>query len=223
MMRLMLKAIAQSFQSLADPRVQRVLAKVVLFTLLAFLLLGFGLWLVMGWGLAKVGLTADANAFAALAAFATTLFSSLLLFRLVAVSITWIFADDIIDAVEQKHYPEQAMLGKRPNIVSGAGMAVRSIARVIGYNLLALPLYAILLFTGIGLPIAFLAVNGLLLGRDLEDMLKARHGKAHGSMDSGNRFLLGLAGTAAMLIPFVNLVVPVIATAAAVHFVHRKV
>ena len=101
-------------------------------------------------------------------------------------------------------------------------MAIISVLRAIGYNLLALPLYALLLITGIGLPIAFLTVNALLLGRDLEDMLSARHGKAHGAMGRGPRFLLGLAGTAAMLIPFVNLVVPVIATAAAVHYVHRR-
>lgn len=216
----MLKAIAMAFESLSDPKVQRLLAKVVLLTLAVFVLLGFAMWWVLGWALALVGLTADANMLAALAAFATTVFSSLLLFRIVAVSITWIFSDDIIDAVEQRHYPQQAMLGKRPNIVSGVGMALRSIARVIGYNLLALPLYVVLFFTGVGLPIAFLFVNALLLGRDLEDMLVARHGKGDGALGKAPRFLLGLAGTGAMLIPFVNLVVPVIATAAAVHLVH---
>lgn len=216
----MLKAIAMAFESLSDPKVQRLLIKGVLLTLAVFIVLGFAMWWVLGWALALVGLTTDANMLAALAAFASTVFSSLLLFRIVAVSITWIFSDEIIDAVEQKHYPQQAMMGKRPNIVSGMGMALRSIARVIGYNLLALPLYVILFFTGVGLPIAFLFVNALLLGRDLEDMLIARHGKSDGALGKASRFMLGLAGTAAMLIPFVNLVVPVIATAAAVHLVH---
>lgn len=216
----MLKAIAMAFESLSDPKVQRLLVKVVLLTLAVFVVLGFAMWWVLGWALALVGLTADANMLAALAAFASTVFSSLLLFRIVAVSITWIFSDEIIDAVEQKHYPQQAMMGKRPNIVSGMGMALRSIARVIGYNILALPLYVVLFFTGVGLPIAFLFVNALLLGRDLEDMLIARHGKTDGALGKAPRFMLGLAGTGAMLIPFVNLVVPVIATAAAVHLVH---
>lgn len=216
----MIKAIAMALHSLSDKRVQSVLIKVVMLTLLAFLVLGAGLWFVFGWLLGFIGLTTDAGMFAAVAAVASTLFSTLLLFRLVAISITWIFSDEIIDAVEQRHYPEQAMLGKKPNIVSGAGMGLRSIARVVGYNLLALPVYAILLFTGVGTAIAFLFVNALLLGRDLEDMLIARHGKAHGTLAKQQRFLLGLAGTAAMLIPFVNLVVPVIATAAAVHLAH---
>ena len=75
-------------------------------------------------------------------------------------------------------------------------------------------------FTLAALVLAFLFVNALLLGRDLEDMLIARHGKAYGTLGKVPRFLLGLAGTAAMLIPFVNLVVPVIATAGAVHMAH---
>lgn len=215
-----MKAVFMAFESLSDRRVQALLVKVVLLTLLAFLLLGFGLWWLLGWGLALIGWTADSGMFAAFAAFASTLFSTLLLFRIIAVTITWIYADDIIDAVEQRHYPEQARLSKRPGVIGGVGMALRSIARVTGYNLLALPLYAVLLVTGVGLFLAFLFVNALLLGRDLEDMLIARHGKVHGALGKTPRFLLGLAGTAAMLIPFVNLVVPVIATAAATHFVH---
>ena len=218
----MLEAIALSFQSLSDRRIQAIMVKVVLLTLCVFILLGFALWWLLGSLLAHFGLSADSGTLTAITAFASTAFSTVLLFRLVAVAITWIFADDIIDAVEARHYPIRAEMGKRPGVFRGAHMAIISVLRAIGYNLLALPLYALLLITGIGLPIAFLTVNALLLGRDLEDMLSARHGKAHGAMGRGPRFLLGLAGTAAMLIPFVNLVVPVIATAAAVHYVHRR-
>ncbi len=218
----MLEAIALSFQSLSDRRIQAIMVKVVLLTLCVFIVLGFALWWLLGSLLAHFGLSADSGTLTAITAFASTAFSTVLLFRLVAVAITWIFADDIIDAVEARHYPVRAEMGKRPGVFRGAHMAIMSVLRAIGYNLLALPLYALLLITGIGLPIAFLTVNALLLGRDLEDMLSARHGKAHGAMGRGPRFLLGLAGTAAMLIPFVNLVVPVIATAAAVHYVHRR-
>lgn len=225
----MIQAIAMAFQSLADRRVQALLVRVVLLTLLAFLVLGFAMWWVMGWGLGWIGLdrfgvTADnASVVGAFLAVATTLLSTFLLFRIVAVAITWIFADDIIDAVEDRHYPKHAMTGKRPGLANGAGMAVRSVARVIGYNLLALPVYLLLLFTGIGTAVAFLLVNALLLGRDLEDMLVARHGKEHGAMRKLPRLLLGLAGTAAMMVPFLNLVVPIVATAAAVHMAHSGV
>ena len=80
-----------------------------------------------------------------------------------------------------------------------------------------------MLFTGIGTAIAFLLVNALLLGRDLEDMLVARHGKDHGAMRKLPRLLLGLTGTVGMMVPFFNLIVPVLATAAAVHMAHSGV
>lgn len=225
----MIQAIIMAFQSLADSRVQRLLIRVILLTLLAFLVLGFALWWVMGWGMAWMGLdrfgvSADnASVFGAFLAAATTIFSTLLLFRIVAVAITWVFADDIIDAVEDRHYPKHAMTGKRPGLVSGAAMALRSIVRVIGYNLLALPVYVLLLVTGVGTAIAFLLVNALLLGRDLEDMLVARHGKEHGTMRKLPRLLLGLTGTVGMMVPFFNLIVPVLATATAVHMAHSGV
>jgi CysZ protein len=225
----MIQAIIMAFQSLSDARVQRLLIRVILLTLLAFLLLGFALWLGMSWsmswiGLDRIGVGADnASVFGAFLAAATTLLSTVLLFRIVAVTITWIFADDIIDAVEDRHYPKHAMTGKRPGLASGAGMAVKSIVRVIGYNLLALPVYLLLLFTGIGTAIAFLLVNALLLGRDLEDMLIARHGKEHGSMRKLPRLLLGLTAAVGLMVPFFNLIVPVLATAAAVHMAHSGV
>jgi len=225
----MIQAIAMAFQSLADRRVQRLLLRVILLTLLAFVILGFAMWwamsIGMGWiGLDRIGIAADnASVFGAFLAAATTIFSTLLLFRIVAVAITWVFADDIIDAVEDRHYPKHAMTGKRPGLVSGTGMALRSVARVIGYNLLALPVYILLLFTGIGTAIAFLLVNALLLGRDLEDMLVARHGKEHGTMRKLPRLLLGLTGTVGMMVPFFNLIVPVLATATAVHMAHSGV
>lgn len=225
----MIQAIIMAFESLADRRVQRLLIRVVLLTLLAFLILGFGLWWVMSWGMGWIGLNQigvsanDATVFSAFLAAATTLLSTVLLFRIIAVSITWIFADDIIDAVEDRYYPKQAMTGKRPGLATGMQMAIRSVVRVIGYNLLALPLYLVLLVTGIGTAIAFLLINALLLGRDLEDMMVARHGKEHGAMRKLPRLLLGLAGTAGMLIPFFNLIVPVLATATAVHMAHSGV
>lgn len=225
----MIQAIIMAFESLADRRVQRLLIRVVLLTLLSFLILGFGLWWVMSWGMGWIGLNQigvsadDATIFSAFLAAATTLLSTVLLFRIIAVSITWIFADDIIDAVEDRYYPKQAITGKRPGLATGLQMAIRSVVRVIGYNLLALPLYLILLVTGIGTAIAFLLINALLLGRDLEDMMVARHGKVHGAMRKLPRLLLGLTGTAGMLIPFFNLIVPVLATATAVHMAHSGV
>lgn len=215
----MIRALMLSFQSLSDRRVAMLLVKVVILTILVFGALGVGLWYALDALFSYFGWRDDGS-LTALASLVLLMLSGIILFRIVAVAITWVFADDIIDAVEDRHYPHHANLGQRPGLATGVTMALRSVARVIGYNLLALPIYPLLLITGVGTAIAFLLVNALLLGRDLEDMLIARHGKLHGSISKLPRLLLGLLGTAAMLIPFVNLLVPVIATAMAVHMVH---
>ena len=207
-----------SFQSLSDRRVAAVMVKVVLLTIVSFLFLGVGLWFALQWLFAWLNVN-DNGFWSGLLSVAIIILSGVLLFRVVAVAITWIFADDIIDTVEDRYYPRHAAFGKRPSLGTGLQMAIKSITRVVGYNLLALPIYLLLLFTGVGTAIAFLLINALLLGRDLEDMLIARHG-AKGAMNKLPRLMLGLIGTAGMLVPFINLLVPVLATAMAVHLVH---
>jgi CysZ protein len=215
----MIQALQLSFQSLSDRRVAMLLIKVVLCTFASFLLLGVGMWFALDWLFAWLNIQNGAY-LSALLSLAIIPISAFLLFRVVAIAITWIFADDIIDAVEDRYYPQKAAFGKRPGVGAGVHMAVRSIARVVGYNLLALPLYIVLLVTGIGTAIAFMLLNALLLGKDLEDMLIARHGASQGSIHKLPRLLLGFVGTVGMLIPFLNLLAPVLATAMAVHVVH---
>jgi uncharacterized protein involved in cysteine biosynthesis len=214
----MIQALMLSLQSLSDRRVAAVLVKIILLTIVSLVILGIGLWFALQWVFGWLNVNDD-GFWSGLLSGAMIILFSILLFRVVAVAMTWVFADDIIDAVEDRHYPRQAALGKRPSLGAGLQMAVRSIVRVLGYNLLALPLYLLLLFTGVGTAIAFLLINALLLGRDLEDMLIARHG-AKGAMNKLPRLMLGLMGTFGMLVPLVNFLVPILATATAVHLVH---
>ncbi|HQS13340.1 MAG: hypothetical protein B7Y62_08020 [Sphingomonadales bacterium 35-56-22] len=217
----MIQALQLSFQSLSDRRVAMLLIKVVLCTFASFILLGVGMWFALDWLFAWLNIQ-NGEYLSAFLSLAIIPISAFLLFRVVAIAITWIFADDIIDAVEDRYYPQKAAFGKRPGFGAGVHMAVRSIARVIGYNLLALPLYILLLVTGVGTAIAFMLINALLLGKDLEDMLIARHGASQGSIQKLPRLLLGFIGTVGMLIPLFNLLVPVLATAMAVHMVHSE-
>jgi CysZ protein len=217
----MLRAISLGFASLSDKRVMLVLAKVILLTLIAFLGLGVVLWFGIDALFGHYGLRDDGGLSALAAAF-VMLMAGWVLFRAVAVAFTWLFADDIIDAVEDRHYVFTAALGQRPAMGKSVRMALRSVARAIGYNLLMLPIYLLLLLTGVGTALAFLGVNGYLLGRDLEDMLVARHGADTASLGAIRRFVLGLGSVAAMMIPFVQFIVPVVATAAAVHMGHDR-
>jgi CysZ protein len=215
----MLRAISLAFDSLSDKRVIRVLAKVVALTLAAFIMFGVALWFGIDWLFEYYGLNDDGG-LSAIVSVAILLFAGWVLFRSAAVAFTWVFADDIIDAVEDRHYPFAAAQGRRPTFAKAARMGLRSVARAIGYNLLALPVYLILLVTGVGTALAFLVVNGYLMGRDLEDMLIVRHGAEKASLGAIRRFVLGLGSVAAMLIPLVQFIVPVLATATAVHMAH---
>jgi uncharacterized protein involved in cysteine biosynthesis len=215
----MIQALQLSFQSLSDRRVAMLLIKVVLCSFASFFLLSVAMWFALDWLFEWLNIQ-NGEYLSTFLSLAIIPISAFLLFRVVAVAITWIFADDIIDAVEDRYYPQKAAFGKRPGVGAGVHMAVRSIARVVGYNLLALPLYIVLLVTGVGTAIAFMLLNALLLGKDLEDMLIARHGASQGSIQKLPRLFLGFIGTVGMLIPFFNLLVPVLATAMAVHMVH---
>lgn len=214
----MFRSLSLGISSLSDKRVMLVLAKVVALTLLVFALSGVGLWFGIDGLFDRYGFR-DGGGLSALLAVTIMGISGWVLFRAVAVAITWIFSDDIIDAVEDRHYAFAAITGKRPGMGTSAQMALRSLARVVGYNLLMLPVYLLLLITGIGTALAFLLVNAYLLGRDLEDMLVARHGEGQ-RLGAIRRFVLGLGSTAAMLVPLLGLIVPVVATAAAVHMAH---
>lgn len=198
-----------------------ILAKVMLLTGAALLLLGGGVWLGLQGLFSWLGV-ADSGLLGAVVTAAFMLIAGLVLFRTIAVAITWVFSDDIIDLVEARHYPFEAARGKRPTNMQSLRMGLRSARRALGYNLLALPFYLMLLVTGFGAPLLFLGVNALLLGRDLEDMLVARHGHHFSAFGKGERLMLGLAGAAGMVVPLVQFVVPVVATAAAVHIAHGK-
>jgi CysZ protein len=217
----MLRAISLAFNSLSDTRVIAVLAKVIGLTFAAFVVLGVLLWYTID---AAFGyyLPNDDGMLGAAAVLVVLAFSGWILFRSLAVAFTWVFADDIIDAVEDRHYPFYAAQGQRPSFGKAARMGLRSIGRAIGYNVLMVPVYLLLLVSGVGTPLAFLAVNGYLLGRDLEDMLVARHGPMGAEIGTIRRLVLGLGSVAAMLIPIVQFFVPVLATAAAVHIAHDK-
>ena len=91
-------------------------------------------------------------------------------------------------------------------------------------NLIALPLYFALLITAVGAPMVFLIVNALLIGKDLQEMVIARHDASPDSTPERiapvPRFVLGLIAAVGLGIPFLNLVIPVIAAAMAAHMIH---
>lgn len=223
----MIQAFTRALAQLTDRTILAILLKVILLTILLFALFGVAAYFGLLWLFAWLGWTEGGFA-AATAAAIIAILTGLLLFRIVAIFVLNIFSDDIVDAVERRYYPERAESAKPPSYLGGIKMGLASAGRALGYNILALPLYVLLLVTGIGVPIAFFSINAILLGRDLQDMVAARHVTdyrniaAEWSLPKAQCFVLGLIAALLLAIPLVNFLAPVLAAAMATHLVHGK-
>lgn len=227
-MLVMIEAFFLSVCQLGDKRILGIFVKSMLLTLAIFAALGIALWSGID---ALVDRYFDAGgSIASLIAAASLLLAGLgawLLFRVVAVAVIGVFADEVVHAVEARHYPDRFAAARDLSFARSLGMGARSAGRALLVNLALAPLYVLLLVTGVGTALAFFLVNSWLLGRDLGDMVAVRHLPAADlarwrSATRLSRFTLGAAGTALFLVPFVNLAAPVLGAAMATHLFHRR-
>jgi uncharacterized protein involved in cysteine biosynthesis len=223
-------ALAKAFGQLGDRAIVAVAVKSIAVTLVLFVGIGVGLW----FGLEQLLRSAWfacllPGEWAATAAIIVGLVASVvafwLLFRVVALMVLQFFADEVVAAVEARHYPALAKVAQPLPLAREVAVALRGLLRVVGYNLLALPVAAVLLVTGIGPAVVFLGVNAVLLGREFTDMAWLRHclGDEGGNpVSASERVLLGGAVAVMMLVPVLNLIAPLIGAAAGAHLVLRR-
>ncbi|MFM5893355.1 MAG: EI24 domain-containing protein, partial [Novosphingobium sp.] len=168
----MLSAFSLALTRLFDPRLLPIWLKSLAVTLLACAVLGGLGW----WGLsAAIDRTLGQSELGPLAAGLVMLLALWLLWRVVALAVLQFFADEVVMAIEARDYPAMAArarkLGWREELARGLGGALRALL----FNLIALPIALVLLITGVGAPLVFIAVNAVLLGRELQDMVWLRH------------------------------------------------
>jgi CysZ protein len=231
----MFRAATLALGQLFDSRFLRVLGISSGTTLLLFMLLALG----GGWGLSALfggwsaaglpGWLAGAwdwldglvAALGGLGLFAGLLF----LFPAVATLVMGALLDDVVDAVEERHYPA-ARAARRLGMAEGAWLGLASGARMLLINLALVPLYLLLLVTGIGPFILYLLVNGYLLGRDYVQMIAIRHlgragEKAHRARTQKSQFAMGVLISLLFLVPLANLLAPLLGAAMATHLFHQ--
>ena len=219
-----LAALLRALPQLAEGAVLRVLAKSVLVTLVLFALLGLAGW----YGLTRLLALWDEGTAAELGgliAVVLTVIGGWLLFRLVALLVLQFFAEDIVAAVEARHYPDARQTLRHRSIAENIRDGLQSLARALLVNLAVLPFALVLLVTGVGTALLFWFVNAVLLGRELTDMVWLRHRAARDEarpVGGFERFALGGFVAALMAVPVVNLLIPVLGAAAATHLVHRR-
>lgn len=225
----MIKALTLSIAQLGDRRIVGVLAKSVVLTLLIFAMLFALLWRLVdgadpcgwfGWSACALG-GGTATATTALAG----LLSLWFLFPPVAIAIIGLFSDAIVDAVEARHYPDARAM-RQSGWGEAIGLALRSAGRLLIWNIVAIPGYLLLMVTGIGPFLLFMAINAIALGRDMGEMVAVRHldvseRQAWFHSTKLTRMALGAVVTGAFLVPFINLLAPVLGAAMATHVFHQ--
>ena len=218
------RALVLSFRQLGDPAILKILFKSLLLTLGIFMVLGWGLSFGFDAALQWAGLEDDGGASTLLAILATVI-GAWLLFRFVALFVLQFFAEDVVRAVEARHYPEAASAARSLSFGEELRNGLRAAMLAIVANAIVLPLAILLLVTGIGTALLFWAVNGFLLGRELQDMVWLRHRVDESELaplGQGTRFILGGTVAGLLLVPFFNLLAPILGAASATHLVHRS-
>jgi len=154
----------------------------------------------------------------------TLLTVSLLLFPGVATIIVGFFLEEVVTAVEDRHYPTEPPARPQPTGEVFAS-TVKFAVLVIGLNILVLPLYLLLFFAPPFNLILYYLLNGYLISREYFELVAFRRMEpmSAGAMRRRNRGRVLMAGillTFLLTIPVVNFLTPVLATAFMVHVFH---
>jgi CysZ protein len=222
----MLRALGRSVADLGNHRVLTIMLEALAISVLVFLTLGGVLvWVLAGFDackLASVGACPVGVGWSIFGAIILTLLGAWFLFPAVAITVMTGMVDRISSAVEEAHYPEAVRSARPIGIGRGTLIGLKSAARLVGFNLIAMPFYLLLLVTGVGPFILFVIVNGIAFGHDVAELAASRHGdrqsrRAWLKKTRGQQHLIGLAVSVLFLVPFANLLAPVIGAAAGIH------
>ncbi len=216
----MISAFTKSFAQLPDPTFRKVIFLGILGALVTFLLLfsavtGFLFESVL------VNIPWVDTAIDWLGSIAT-IAVVWLLFPAVASVIIGFLLEDIAEAVEKKHYPD---LPPADSIPWGETLveAIKFAGVMLLLNIIALPIY--LLFPAVNL-LVFYSLNGYLISREYFELVGQRRvgvkkAKALRKAYQGRLLIAGALTAFLLTIPLVNLLAPVVGTAAMVHLFHR--
>jgi uncharacterized protein involved in cysteine biosynthesis len=212
----MLQAIARAIDQLFTGSILKLLGYCVA---LSVLCLGAA-WFGIGWLLTQTTLfeTGWLESTGDLLGWALTLVLSWFLFPMLATVFVGLFLEPVANAVERRHYPGLPPAPGLP-LLTGLGASLRFLALVLLLNAALLPT---LLFAPL-YPIAFVLVNGLLLGREYSDLVAMRRvaprtAKALRQRHGAEILALGIGTALLNMVPLANFVAPVLVTMV---FVHR--
>lgn len=216
----MFTGIAKTLGQINDPRIRSVIGKTLGLAVLGYIAFVVLVYFLIGW---LAGLSGWLEGLAQFGGLFGAIIIAWFLFPSVAAAIAGIFADDVIDAVEDKHYPMLPPARKVP-VMAAVVEGLKLAAIAIVANLLALPFLVVP-------PVYFLitwGVNGWLLGREYFEMVAFRRYDRETTRSLHRRHmrtftLAGILIAICLTIPFVNLIAPVLGAAFMVHIAQNVV
>ncbi|MFI5002055.1 MAG: EI24 domain-containing protein [Reyranellales bacterium] len=215
----MIRAFELAIRQLADPRLRGVIWQSLLLSLVLQIAIGALAWWALQ-SLATFKWSWVNETIRWLGGGAVTVLALMLFPASFGVVIS-VFMEKIADIVEHEHYPH---LGKARGIPIWTGIwtGVVFLLALVALNLVMLPLYLVALFVaGLG-AVLFYGVNGWLTARLYYEQVALRRMsqaevKAWRKANIGALWLTGIAIVFLGTIPVLNLIVPVLGTAAMVH------
>lgn len=211
----MISAFVKGIDQLSDKATRKYLWFSIFAALCTFVLL----WSVIGWVLTETSISSIGwlESTVDLLGGLATLLLTWFLFPATVSAVIGLFLDQVAECVEKRHFPALA-----PADGQGFGdslvMSFKFLGILVGLNILMLPF----LFLGPLFPLVFYGVNGYLLGREYFELVAARRLSAAEvtkmrKARQGGILLIGIIIAFLLTIPVVNLLMPVVATAAMVH------
>jgi uncharacterized protein involved in cysteine biosynthesis len=211
----MFDALSKAIAQLNDPTIK----KTILLCILAAMVVSALLWTVIGFTLSNTSLFTIGwleTIIDGLGGLATFILTWMLFPGFISVVMA-LFLETIARAVEAKHYPH---LEPAQGVSTGEAVyaSIKFIAVLIALNLFLL----LFLFFPPIFPFVFYAVNGYILGREYFELVSLRRmnpaqARALRKQHKGKVLAFGILIAFLLSIPMVNLLTPVIATAAMLH------
>ncbi|MGH6947397.1 MAG: EI24 domain-containing protein [Kiloniellales bacterium] len=226
------RALSLAFRQASDPALRRVFWRAAGGALVVLI----GLWALCWWGLAWLGGSlADWLAaqdpggwwidpitwLVGAGGLAAVLIASFFLFPAVMVGALSLLLEQAAEAVERRHYPDLRPARPQP-VLEALWLAVSFGLLTLFLNLLALPLYLLLLFVPPLNVFVFYGLNGYLLGREYFELVAARRLDASATKrlrrrHRGRVFAAGTVIAFLLTLPLINLAMPIVATAFMLH------
>ena len=212
-----------SFSQLPDPAFRRVIVKAIVLSVFIFVFLAILVWFVLS----------ETNfftfwlfeTFADMFGGITAIVIAWLLFPTFASFFITLFLEDIVEAVENRHY-SSIILEKINNPSATFIISLRFTAIALFLNILAIPFYFFTIwFPPLGI-FVFYCLNGYLLGREYFELVALRHIKMEDipSIRQSNRwqlFLFGSVTTFLFTIPIINFLAPILGVTGMTHFFRK--